>query len=284
MKGGIACILSMFKAFVDSGYAFDGELSFSGIIDEECCSLGARAMLETDLAECDAILLAEPFSGDEDGPVPLGITGKVLYELTIAGRAAHGFRPELGINAIEEAARVLTNLDRLPMREHVDFGRGNCCTLKIEGGYQVYSVVVPDSCRVEINRLLVPGESAASAIRQMEELVRSLRLGSEIRVRAKPPRYEPFLMNRGERIVKVFHDVYSEVLGVEPVYTYSRSITDANVFGERSIPCLHLGPAGGNVHEPNEYVSLPWLERLPRLYALLAAQFLRNDQTDTGMS
>jgi acetylornithine deacetylase/succinyl-diaminopimelate desuccinylase family protein len=274
MKGGIACILPMFKAFVESGYPFQGELSFSGVIDEEAYSKGARAMLTTDLAGCDAIVLAEPYSGDEGKPIPLGITGKVLYDLTVRGHAAHGFSPHLGINAIEQAARIIAALDRLPMREHPDFGRGNTCTLKIEGGYQVYSVVVPDLCRVEINRLLVPGETSATAIKDMEELVRSLDLEAQVKVGTKPPRYEPFLMSRDEPIVQVFHGVYQEMLGVEPVYVYSPGITDANVFGERGIPCLHLGPARGNVHQPNEYMSLQWLELLPKMYAMIAARFL----------
>jgi acetylornithine deacetylase/succinyl-diaminopimelate desuccinylase family protein len=274
MKAGLACALTALRAFVASGHPFRGELSFSAVIDEEAYSKGARAMMETDLAGCDAILLAEPYPGDESKPMPLGITGKVLYDVTVKGRAAHGFRPHLGINAVEEAARIVASLERLPMGAHPDFGRGNTCTLKIEGGYQVYSVVVPDRCRFEVNRLLVPGETTDSAVADMEALVRSLDLRAEVEVGLKPPRYEPFLMGRDEPIVSVFHEVYREVLGVEPVYAYSEGITDANVFGEHSIPCLHLGPARGNVHQPNEYVSLDWLERLPRLYALIAARYL----------
>jgi acetylornithine deacetylase/succinyl-diaminopimelate desuccinylase family protein len=277
MKGGIACCLAMLKAFVESGYPFHGELSFSGVVDEEAYSKGARAMLATDLAGCDAIVLAEPYSGDEGKPIPLGITGKVLYDLTVKGHAAHGFSPHLGINAVEEAARIVAALDRLPMREHPDFGRGNTCTLKIEGGYQVYSVVVPDRCHVEINRLLVPGETTETAIEDIEELVGSLNLKAEVEVHIKPPRYEPFLMNRDEPIVQVFQGVYHGVMGAEPAFVYSPGITDANVFGERGIPCLHLGPARGNVHQPNEHVSLEWLEILPRLYALIAARFLGGD-------
>ena len=274
MKGGIACILTVLKAFVDSGYPFDGELSFSGVVDEEAYSKGARAMLETDLAGCDAIILAEPYSGDESRPIPLGITGKVLYELTVRGRAAHGFHPREGINAVEEAARIIAALDRLRLREHPDFGRGNTCTLKIEGGYKVYAVVVPDLCRVEINRLLVPGETTASALEDMEELVASLELQAQVEVCTKSPRYEPFLVSRDEPIIEVFDNVYREMMGVEPRYAYNPGITDANVFGERNIPCLHLGPEWGNVHQPDEYVSLEWLERLPRMYARIAADFL----------
>ncbi len=274
MKAGIACALTMLKAFVESGYAFRGELSFSGVIDEEAYGIGAKAVLETDLAECDAIVLGEPYLGDADSPIPLGITGKVLYDIAVKGRAAHGFHPQLGINAVEDAARIIASLNDLRMQNHPDFGQGNYSTLKIEGGYTVYSVVVPDRCRFEVNRLLVPGETIASAVEDMEELVRSLDLKAEVDVGVKPPQYEPFLVGRDEPIVEIFHQAYRDVIGVEPVYQYNQGITDANIFGERNIPCIHLGPGGGGVHQPNEHVAIAWLEPISKIYALIAARFL----------
>jgi succinyl-diaminopimelate desuccinylase len=275
MKAGLACLLTALKAFVTSGHPFHGRLSFAGVIDEEAHSRGARAMLGSPLSGCEAVLLAEPYAGDESKPIPLGITGKVLYDVTVEGRAAHGFRPHLGVNAIEAAARLIAALDRLPLREHADFGRGNTCTLKIEGGYQVYSVVVPDRCRFEVNRLLVPGETAERALADMEELVDSLDLEARVSVALKPPRYEPFLMDGDEPILQIFDGVYREVMGAAPVYAYAQGITDANVYGEAGIPCLHLGPVRGNVHQPDEYVALEWLPRLSTSYALIAARYLQ---------
>ena len=185
MKAGIACILNMLRVFAESGHPFKGELSFSGVIDEEAYGKGAKAMLGTDFAECDAIVLAEPYPGDESKPIPLGITGKVLYDILVKGHAAHGFWPHQGINAVEEASKIIVSLDQLRMREHPDFGKGNYSTLKIEGGYEIYSVVVPDRCRFEVNRLLAPGETVATAVEDMEELVKSLNLKSEVDVGVK---------------------------------------------------------------------------------------------------
>ncbi len=277
MKAGIACILNALRAFAESGYSFKGELSFSGVIDEEAYGKGAKAMMETDFAECDAIVLAEPYSGKEGQPIPLGITGKMLYNILVKGHAAHGFSPHLGINAVEEASKIIASLDQLRMQDHPDFGKGNYSTLKIEGGYEIYTVVVPDRCRFEVNRLLVPGETIATAVEDMEELVKSLDLQSEVDVGVKPPQYEPFLVARDDPIIEIFHEVYQEVMGVAPAYKYSGGITDANIFGERGIPCLHLGPGWGNVHQPNEYVPLDWLEPLSKMYTLIAARFLGGD-------
>lgn len=275
MKAGIACTLDTLRAFVESGHGFKGELSFSGVIDEEAYSMGAKAMLNTDFAKVDAIVLGEPYPGDETKPIPLGITGKILYDICVKGRAAHGFRPHLGINAIEEAGKIVANLDRLSFTEHPDFNRGNYCTLKIEGGYDVYSVVIPERCRFEVNRLLVPGETVETAIEDMERLIGSLGLKAEVMVGTKPPRYEAFVMDRDEPIISVFNEVYRDVMGKEPLYEYAYGITDANVFaGEGGIPCLHLGPRRGGAHQSNEYVPLNWLPLVSRMYAFIAARFL----------
>lgn len=275
MKGGIACMLNVLRAFAAAGRRFAGELSFSAVIDEEAYSKGARALLQTAYRDVDAVILAEPYPGDADKPIPLGITGKILYDVHVRGQAAHAFSPQSGINAVEEAARILAHLDRLRFATHPDFGTGSYSTLKIEGGYKIYSVVIPDSCRFEVNRLLVPGETAAGAVADLEELIGSLKLAADVEVRIKPPQYEAYVTPADSPILRVFDTVYREVMGVAPVYNYANGITDANVFaGEAGIPCLHLGPQRGGAHRKNEYVPLDWLPRVSRMLALTAWRFL----------
>jgi succinyl-diaminopimelate desuccinylase len=285
MKAGFACILTMFKAIQDSGHKIKGELSISAVIDEEAYGEGAKAMLKTDFAKVDGIVLAEPYPCDESKPMPLGITGKILYDVTVHGKAAHGFRPHLGVNAVEEAAKIVANLDKLSFLNHQDFGKGNYCTLKFEGGYKLYSVVIPASAHFEVNRLIVPGETTESAIADMEHLVKSLGLKSTVEVKTKPPQYEAYVMSKDDPIIKAFDPVYRDVMGKPPVYQYTYGITDANTFaGVGKIPCLHLGPArgssdpkiGGGTHEKNEYVDLTWLPKISQMYVKVADAFLNN--------
>ncbi|MBD3206001.1 ArgE/DapE family deacylase [Candidatus Bathyarchaeota archaeon] len=274
MKGGIACILSMLKAFSDSGHVFDGELSFSGVIDEEAYGEGAKAMLKTDWGKVDAIVLGEPGIGDETSPTALGITGKVLYDIYVYGKAAHGFHPEAGINAVEQAGIILANLSKLKIGDHEGF-KGNYSTLKIEGGYDVYSVVVPAECRFEVNRLTVPGETVEGVIKDMNDLIESLNLEASVEVKTKPPLYSSYLIDREDPFVELFDETYKDVMGKPPHYQYSSSITDANTFaGEGDIPCIHVGPIGGGTHQKNEYVNLESLQPVTRFYTELAARFL----------
>lgn len=278
MKAGLACILNTLRAFKLSDTKFAGEISFSAVIDEEAYSKGTRAVLETDFADCDAVVIAEPYSAAEVSPTPLGITGKVLYDVSVKGHAAHGFLPQEGINAVQEAARIIASLDRLKLKPHPDFGEGNLCTLKIEGGYQEYAVVVPDRCRFEVNRMLVPGETSEYALHDMQELVENLGLDAAVDISFKPPIYESYVLDRNQPIFQIFDDVYSQVTGKMPRYAYTSVITDASIFaGERGIPCLHLGPPMGNIHQPDEYVSLEWLEPISRMYAMIASRFLAEE-------
>lgn len=100
----------MMKAFVDSGHDFKGQLSFSGVIDEEAYGEGSKVLLKTDWGKVDGMVLAEPMNATKESPTSLDITGKVLYDIYVKGKAAHGFHPQAGINAVEQTGIILANL------------------------------------------------------------------------------------------------------------------------------------------------------------------------------
>jgi acetylornithine deacetylase/succinyl-diaminopimelate desuccinylase-like protein len=278
MKSGIACSLDAFRAIADSGHQFSGELSLSLVVDQEATDVGAWAMMKDPRwRSLDAIVLTYSYCGDETKPIPLGLTGKVLYDINVKGKAAHGFRPHLGVNAVEDAAKIVANLDGLQLMPHKEFNKGTYCTLKFEGGYQIYSVVVPASARFEVNRLLVPGETIQYALDDMRRLVDSLHIKSDVTIGVKPPKYEPYTCAMGEPIMKTLDSVYREVMGKAPLYEYAYGITNANIFqGEQGIPCVHIGPQRGEAHGVNEFVKLEWLPPMSKMYALIAARYFEN--------
>ena len=63
-------------------------------------------------------------------------------------------------------------------------------------------MVVLARCRFEVNRLLVPGEMEEMAIEDMERLISKLELESDVEVNTKPPRYEAYVMEKDEDIVR----------------------------------------------------------------------------------
>ena len=279
MKSGLACMLAAFKAIVEAKelHARLGRLGIAVTVDQEGYSTGARAFLKTEYAKCGAMLHAEHFYGDsEKDYLPIAVTGKILYKLTVRGKAAHAFRPHLGgVNAIGDAAAIINNLHRLKLREHRLFGKGTVCTLKIDGGYKEYSIVVPELCEVIITRLTVPGETVDIAINDMKELIDLLDLRSDVVIEAKPPCYEPYTLDEDDQLVFLFKEIYRRKIGVIPCFTGHRGIVDANVFfGEGKIPTIVFGPKGGRHHCAGEYVELDSLIPVAQIYTETALQYL----------
>ena len=279
MKAGVACALTAFKALWETKEQHGrlGQVGFAATVDEEGYGTGARALLHTKYGQSDAMLLGEPFYGVGPGwHLPNGITGKVLYKLTVMGRAAHAFHPERGLNAIEDAGKIVAALEQLNLLEHPQFGRGNYSTLKIEGGYKEYAVVVPEQCEVIITRLTVPGESVATAVADMQALINSLNLSCQVTIETPPPFYEPYLIKETSAIFQAFRPVYEAIIGEQPQFTMQKGITDSNIYvAEGNIPTLVFGPRGSGAHEAGEYVDIKTLEPTTRVYVETAVRFFQ---------
>src|SRR5262249_48971519 len=149
-----------------------------------------------------------------DDYLPSAGAGKLLYRVQVRGRAAHGFRPYLGVNAVDDAARIVTALDRLPRKRHPEFGTGTVCTLKLAGGYgERYEMLVPAECTAIINRLLVPGESHAAALQQLRELIEGPGLRSEVEIDLVPPAFNAYALDMQAPILAAFRPAYTAVCG-----------------------------------------------------------------------
>lgn len=282
MKGGLACVLAALHALLHSStrQQLHGRVGFAATVDEEGFGTGARALLATPYARSDGILLAEPHYADSiDNAVPIGMTGKVLYRITVHGQAAHGFHSEKGINAIEDAARIIAALDRLQLGTHPILGQGNICTLKIEGGYKEYAVVVPEECQVIINRLTVPGENRMSIVRGMVNLIDSLNLASRVSVEILLPTYEPYILPDDSPLILALESAYQDVIGKRPCLAAQHSVMDSNIYvAEGDIPTVACGPRGAGIHEANEYVELATLVPITEVYVSAVCRFLSSSQ------
>lgn len=281
MKSGLVAALLAFERLLADRSRHDqlGTIGFAATVDEEAYGIGAKALLTTRFGQSDLMLLTEPFHGtDAADPIPVVMPGKVLYQITVRGRTSHALcHPERGINAVEDAARIVAALDRLPLGSHPVVGRMNYSTLKIEGGYREYSVVVPELCQVIVTRLLAPGETRPGAVRELEALIGTLGLASTVSVEAVPPSYEPYELDRAHAATRAFEAAYRARMGRDPVFGGLLGITDANIYqGEGGIPTIIFGPRGQGLHEKDEYVEL---DSIPPVIDVLVDTAIRYWQT-----
>lgn len=148
-------------------------------------------------------------------------------------------------------------LDQINLHVHPVYGEGNYSTLKIDGGYQEYAIVVPQRCEVIITRLTVPGESRETAVADMEALIATLDLACEVQIETPPPFYEPYLIDTDSPFAQSFTQAYQQQFSRQPPWTFMKGIADSNIYvAEGGIPTIILGPAGQGPHECDEYVEI----------------------------
>jgi acetylornithine deacetylase len=166
VKGGLAAMLATFERLVRERPAGAANVVLSCCCDEESTMRGIRALVAgwTRADRPDAAIIAEPTGLD----VVVAHKGVVRWQVTTTGRACHSSAPDRGVNAIYRMARVVTALEEyaaeLPtlVPTHPLCGPATLSVGRIEGGAGVNTV--PDSCGVLIDRRLLPGEDAGTAI------------------------------------------------------------------------------------------------------------------------
>jgi acetylornithine deacetylase len=172
MKGGVAAMCAA-AARVAARGALTGEVIVAAVADEEFESLGTRALLAAGV-RAEAAVVTEP--------TRLAICpahrGFAWIEVTVHGRAAHGSRYDLGVDAIRHAALLMAELDALEERDlarrtHPLLGRASLHASTISGGtgWSTY----PESCTLRVERRTLPGERAGQALDEVERILTGLR-------------------------------------------------------------------------------------------------------------
>jgi acetylornithine deacetylase len=84
-------------------------------------------------------------------------------------------------------------------------------------------------------------------------------------------RAEGCVVNRGEPIVQALQGCHREVTGEEPSFFSFTGTTDARFFNlYHGIPATCYGPAGANLHAPDEWVDLESIREVTKVLALSA--------------
>jgi len=170
MKGGVAALMAATAKVARD--PLPGVLIVALTADEEHASLGMEVLVRSGM-RADAAVVCEPTSL----AVMPAHKGFVWVEATFRGRAAHGSRPDAGVDAIEHAGRYLTALGALRSRlragePHALLGHGSFHAGTIEGGSA--PSVYPDVCRLVLERRTLPGESAAGTMDEFQAVLDEL--------------------------------------------------------------------------------------------------------------
>jgi acetylornithine deacetylase/succinyl-diaminopimelate desuccinylase-like protein len=264
MKGGLVSAMLAMRELAQRT-DWHGKVTFASVADEEASSRGALAFL-AEKQHFDAAVVCEPHFHD---PV-IGAVGKVNLRITCTGVSAHGSRPEQGINAIDQLARLLDALASVPASEHPLVGQGSRCTLSIEGGLGPYQIRVPDHATCLINWHLIPGETAADVVKRVQHLASGLGSPASFTVTPEAPVYPSYSVPAEDAFLRVFSDIFRQELQAEPEFSFGRGVSDANYVADLGVPTVMFGPAGQNLHAADEWVHTEQIIPAARSYVALA--------------
>lgn len=267
MKGGVA---AMCAAAAQLGGALKGDLIIAAVVDEEWQSIGTSALIGSGI-RADAAVVTEPTRLT----IMPAHRGFVWIEVTIQGRAAHGSRWDIGVDAIRHAGLFLAELDRLdaeelPRRTHRLLGRPSLHAAFIEGGIGLSTY--PDRCVVRIERRTIPGEQLAevreevdAACRRVRERRPEFRAEVEVLFAQPPSDVEP-----DAPIVQVLGAVLGDQ-GLSPTVAGMSAWTDAALLNQAGIPAICFGPGDmALAHAAEEYIEAQEIQRASELLASLA--------------
>jgi acetylornithine deacetylase len=268
MKAGVAAALVACREAAALGLR--GDVVVAAVADEEHASLGVREVLGSVTA--DAAIVTEPTELE----LIVAHRGFVWAEIEVTGRAAHGSRPHLGVDAIVKAGPILTELGALDAalgaRTHPLLGRGSVHASTVGGGEELSSY--PARCVVGLERRTLPGETAAGVEAELGALLDRCRAADPALVAEARTLLvrEPFEVAPDADIVATVRAAAGEVLGAPPPVAGASYWADAAFIAAAGIPTVMFGPAGEGAHAADEWVSVSSTEQVARTLVATAAR------------
>jgi acetylornithine deacetylase len=271
IKGGLAAMLAAFARLVRDKPRGACNVVMACSVDEEHTFLGVQEMAKRGL-KADMAVVAEPTCLR----IVNAHKGGCRWMVTTAGRSCHSSAPEQGINAIYRMGRVLTGIERFAetlraSRSDPLLGPPTLSVGRIDGGTSVNTV--PDRCRIEVDRRLIPGEDAQAAPRQLAEFLKGAGIDVPFECASMWIYYPALGPELSGELVTRLGQCIDAVKGSHEVITVPYG-TDASTLAAAGIPSVVFGPGDiARAHTCDEWVPLDEVESASEiLYKLALSQ------------
>jgi acetylornithine deacetylase len=260
VKGGMAAMLAAFGRYARERPRRGPRLVLACTVDEEFTFLGVQRLVRDRLGP-------DPVRAVVAEPTGLNIVhahkGVVRWAITTMGRACHSSTPEQGINAIYRMGRLLPLIERyadeLSRSAHDPLlGRPTLSVGTIHGGASVN--VVPDGCRIDIDRRLIPGEVPVEAPRHLDAYLRRHAPDVEFTTGALYLNCPSLALTGSEAIAAPLGRVIDAVRGRHELHAVPYG-TDASSLALVGIPTVVFGPGDiAQAHTKDEWIELAQVE------------------------
>jgi acetylornithine deacetylase len=270
MKGGLAAIMAAGAAAKKRGLR--GDVIVTAVADEEYASTGTSSIVKK--WHADAAIVTEP----TELHICTAHKGFVWLDVETEGVAAHGSRPDLGVDAIVKMGKVLLGLEELDRSlraalSHRLLGSGSVHASLIQGGQELSSY--PRHCSLGVERRTVPGETlqkVESEIPRICEQIAATDPTFKAAVKTSMVR-DPFEVSLDEPIVRAVLRKATIILGHQPGEIGQTGWMDSALLSAAGIPAVVFGPGGEGAHAVVEWSNLEHVERCAEILAAVAEEF-----------
>lgn len=265
-KGNLAAGMEAIHSLVEDGVKLDYDLVFAATADEESGSeLGLIPLLERKILKADAALVLDA----DDFEIVITQKGLMHLKVKIHGKKAHGAYPWLGANAIDMAAKIITDLkEQNKIYSRNKYLRGPTINVgTIKGGDKVN--VVSDWCEFELDFRFLPGSSVKVILRNLKKTITRRARNFKIEIQGIQ---EPYYMAPGHPLVRSLVSAMKN-LRISPRISGSEGATVITFFKKMNIPAIATGfGKEGCAHIADEYANLNNLYNGSRVLV----EFLKN--------
>ncbi len=274
MKGSVAACLTAVKILQEGGVRLRGDVIVAAVADEEYGSCGTADLARR--IHVDGAIVTEPTALE----ICLAHKGYLWIAVETIGRAAHGSKVDQGIDANIRMGRFLGRLDRLEQElrrcpPHRLVGPPSLHAATVHGGTGLSTYAA--SCRLEIERRTIPGETEASALAEITALVRELQ--------ADDPSFaanlncffarDPFEVAPEAAVVRSLAGASAEVLGRVPKMVGDTPWMDSALLAAAGVETVVFGPTGAGAHAAVEWVDIESVFQTADVLAATARHYCR---------
>ena len=281
MKGGLGASIIAAETFIKACPDYHGAIEISGTADEESGGFGGVAYLAEhgwfNPERVQHVVIPEPLNKDR---ICLGHRGVLWTEIETHGHIAHGSMPFLGDCAVRHMGAVMQALEQklypsiakkqtaMPVVPE----QARQATLNINsihGGLEepedeytgLPSALVPDRCRMVLDRRLNIEENIDEVREELQSLLREV---GQDRPKFNAKTKElfsviPTMTDKDAPIVKAVSDAIKGQLGKDPDFVISPGTYDQKHIDRigRLKNCIAYGPGILDLaHQPDEYVGI----------------------------
>ena len=259
VKAGVAVMLGTLWRLMREKPAGSAKVIAAFTVDEENGGLGVSELMKSGV-RADYAIVAEPTLLN----IVNAHKGVARWHLETTGRACHSSRPDEGVNAVYRMAKLLRGVEAYAEKLRAlppdpVLGPRTVSVGRVTGG--VSPNTVPDFCRADVDRRLLPGETFETATADLEAFLR-----------ARPDVDFPFTLTQSSpgcapldpagsvELVERFGAVIDSVVGRHTVHSVPFG-TDASRVAVAGVPAVVFGPGDiAQAHTKDEWIDLAQLE------------------------